>query len=64
MNFCLLRVDHWDLEKERVVVLTDNNLVSVKYNFIQQVVEELRFIPLAYIREMRVGDFNYTYSYG
>ena len=60
----VIRIDHWDLEKERIVVLTDNNLISVKYNFIQQLVDELKFIPLAYIREIHVGDFKYTYSYG
>jgi hypothetical protein len=57
------RIDHWDLEKERILLLTDNNLVSVKYNFIAQQVEELKFIPLGVINNITVGEFKYTYSY-
>ena len=58
-----IRVDHWDLEKERIVILTDNNIISVKYNFIQQQVEELKYIPIGSITEALFGDFKYPYSY-
>jgi len=57
------RVDHWDLEKERVVLLSDNNVISVKYNFILASVEEIKFIPLSHVMEMLVGDFKYPSSY-
>ena len=57
------RIDHWDFEKERILLLTDKSLISVKYNFISQMVEEFRTIPLIYIREVIVGDFKYTHSY-
>ena len=57
------RVDHWDLEKERIVVLSDNNLISIKYNFILSTVEELKYIPLSHIQELLFGDFKYTSSY-
>ena len=56
------RIDHWDLEKERVLLLTDNNLISVRYNFIQSLVEELKFIPLAAMTDVIFGDFKYTSS--
>jgi len=56
-------VDHWDFEKERVVLLSDNNLISVKYNFIHSAVEELKYIPIAHITDLVYGDFKYTSSY-
>ena len=57
------RVDHWDLERERVVILTNNNVIVVKYNFIQQRVEELKYIPINAITKAVFGDFQYPYSY-
>ena len=59
----LIRIDHWDWEKERLILLSDNNLISVKYNFIVSVVEELKFIPLQLMVEVVHGEFNYTNSY-
>lgn len=59
----LSEIDHWDLEKERMLVLTDNNLISVKYNFIHSAVEELKYIPLDRVVEGHFGDFKYTYSF-
>ena len=58
------RIDHWDLEKERVVLLSENNIISVKYNFILGSIEELKFIPLSHVFEMTVGEFKYPSSYG
>ena len=57
------RVDHWDLERERVVILTDNNIIVVKYNFIHQQVEELKYIPINAIVKAVCGEFQYPYSY-
>lgn len=57
------RIDHWDLEKERVVLLSDSNLISVKYNFILSAVESLKYIPLQFVSRMIFGDFKYTSSY-
>lgn len=62
-SWLLTEINHWDWEKERVVLLTDSNIISVKFNFIQQVVEELKYIPLAYVKEIIYGDFQYPYSY-
>jgi hypothetical protein len=62
-TWLLTEVDHWDLEKERLVILTDNNLISVRYNFIHGVVEEMKFIPLAAVTNIIFGDFQYPSSY-
>jgi hypothetical protein len=62
-TWILTEIDHWDLEKERLLMLTDNNLISVRYNFIQGVVEELKFIPLGAITSIVFGDFKYPSSY-
>lgn len=55
-----LRIDHWDLERERLIVLTDNSLIVVKYNFINSSVEELKYIPFSHVTEAVYGDFQYT----
>lgn len=60
----LFRVDHWDLEKERVILLSDSSIISVKYNFIMATVDELKFIPLSHVFEMTLGEFKYPSSYG
>ncbi|XP_064384033.1 tumor protein p63-regulated gene 1-like protein [Halichondria panicea] len=59
----LTEIDHWDLEKERLILLSDNNIISVKYNFILGQIEELKFIPVPYISELLFGDFKYPSSY-
>ena len=59
----LYRIDHWDLEKERVILLSDNNIISVKYNFILGQIEELKFIPVPYISKLLFGEFKYPSSY-
>ena len=56
------RIDHWDLEREKLIILTDNNLIAVKYNFINSSVEELKYIPFSHVTEMVYGDFKYTSS--
>lgn len=58
------RIDHWDLEKERVVLLSENNLISVKYNFIMATVDEIKFIPFSHVTALSVGEFKYPSSYG
>ena len=46
------------------MILTNRNLVVVRYNFIQQLVEELKYVPLGSIQKISVGNFAYSYSYG
>ena len=58
------RIDHWDLEKERLLVLTDKFLISVKFNFRASIVEELKYIPIKHVVDLLYGDFKYTSSIG
>lgn len=58
----LTEIDHWDWEKERLVLLTNSNLIVVKYNFVRSVVQELKFIPLKHVLSLTYGDFKYTSS--
>ena len=60
---CVLRVDHWDIERERIVVLTDCKIVSVKYDFIHGIVEELKRVALSSTYEYTYGDFKYPNTY-
>lgn len=52
------------MEKERVVLLSENNLISVKYNFIMATVDEIKFIPFSHVTALSVGEFKYPSSYG
>ncbi len=45
------------------MLLSDNSIISVKYNFILGQIEELKFIPVPYISELLFGDFKYPSSY-
>lgn len=54
------RIDHWDLEREKLMVLTDNVLIAVKYNFINSSVEELKYIPFSHVTDIVYGEFKYT----
>lgn len=57
--FFFLRIDHWDHEKERIVLITKKTLCLVKYNFIGLKVDEMRKIPLTKCDKIQVGRFVY-----
>lgn len=57
--FSFLRIDHWDHEKERIVLITKKTLCLVKYNFIGLKVDEMRKIPLTKCDKIQVGRFVY-----
>ena len=57
--FFVLRIDHWDHEKERIVLITKKSLCLVKYNFIGLKVDEIRKIPLTKCDKIQVGRFVY-----
>ena len=42
------------------MVLTDNGLIAIKYNFINSSVEELKYIPFSHVTEVIYGDFKYA----
>ncbi|XP_060550424.1 tumor protein p63-regulated gene 1 protein [Pantherophis guttatus] len=53
----LTEIDHWNIEKERIVVLTDAALPVCKYDFIMLKCLELQRIPLTYIEKISTGPF-------
>ena len=53
------RIDHWDCEKEKVVILTDNSLLIFKYNFINERADDFTRVSLHIIDTVNIGDFNY-----
>ncbi|XP_076472255.1 tumor protein p63-regulated gene 1-like protein [Babylonia areolata] len=58
----LTEIDHWDLEREKIVLLTTNSILVVKYNFITQHQQEFRRVMLHIIGAIHVGDFKYPQS--
>ncbi|KAL8571073.1 hypothetical protein ACOMHN_010534 [Nucella lapillus] len=55
----LTEIDHWDMEREKIVLLTANSMFTVKYNFITQTLLEYRRVMLHIIDTILVGDFKY-----
>ncbi|XP_039225039.1 tumor protein p63-regulated gene 1 protein [Crotalus tigris] len=53
----LTEIDHWNVEKERIVMLTDAALLVCKYDFIMLKCLDLQRIPLRYIERISTGPF-------
>ncbi|XP_032080746.1 tumor protein p63-regulated gene 1 protein-like [Thamnophis elegans] len=53
----LTEIDHWNIEKERIVVLTDAALLVCKYDFIMLKCLDLQRISLGYIEKISTGPF-------
>ncbi|ESO91243.1 hypothetical protein LOTGIDRAFT_228747, partial [Lottia gigantea] len=58
-RWLLSEIDHWNLDKEKLVILTDNSILVFKYNFITQVLFEFKRIMLHGIDTIAIGDFKY-----
>ncbi|PFX32843.1 tumor protein p63-regulated gene 1-like protein isoform X1 [Stylophora pistillata] len=58
-TWLLSEIDHWDHEKERIVLITKKSLCLVKYNFIGLKVDEIRKIPLIRCDKIQIGRFVY-----
>ena len=57
--FHCFRVDHWDNDKEKLVMLTDHSLIVNKYDFITLKVSSQKRIFLHMIDTVKMGDFIY-----
>ncbi|XP_062987481.1 tumor protein p63-regulated gene 1 protein [Elgaria multicarinata webbii] len=55
----LTEIDHWNNEKERVVVITDSAILVCKYDFIMLKCLQLQRIPLNYIDRICQGSFSF-----
>ncbi|XP_053161163.1 tumor protein p63-regulated gene 1 protein isoform X2 [Hemicordylus capensis] len=55
----LTEIDHWNNEKERVMVITDSALLVCKYDFIMLKCIELKKVPLSCIERVCLGPFTF-----
>lgn len=53
----MAEVDHWNNEKERLVLITENTLLIFKYDFVMLNCEQIQKIPLNYIDRVCHGTF-------
>ncbi|KAJ1637436.1 hypothetical protein T492DRAFT_952328 [Pavlovales sp. CCMP2436] len=56
----LTAVNHWNLEQERLIVLSANALYRVKFNFLQQRVEKSTRLRLADFESITLGRVRYA----
>lgn len=55
----VFRVDHWNNEKERLVLITDNTLLVFKYDFVMFNCDQIQRIPLNFVDRITYGAFNF-----
>ncbi|XP_064642923.1 tumor protein p63-regulated gene 1-like protein [Lineus longissimus] len=55
----LSEIDHWDNEKEKIIILNDNSVVVIKYDFVTEKVLDHRRVFLHMIDTVTLGDLVY-----
>ncbi|XP_022090109.1 tumor protein p63-regulated gene 1-like protein [Acanthaster planci] len=55
----LTEIDHWDNEKERLIIVTSNSLLLVKYDFVAGAVRQFQRINHIAVDALQIGVFSY-----
>ncbi|XP_052082591.1 tumor protein p63-regulated gene 1-like protein isoform X1 [Mytilus californianus] len=58
-KYLLTEIDHWNNEREKIILLTEGSILVFKYNFILNKLEEWRRLLLHMVDHIAIGDFKY-----